>query len=203
MDNYELVYFNARGRAEAIRIMLTVAGQAFDDVRYDSSMWAEQKQSTPMQQLPYLKVGSKVICQSKAIQGYVARAFDLNGANNDETTRIEVISSVLDGLLQPLFDTFKAKDEAEKKKLMESMYTEKAPKILRILEDMLKENNGGDAFFLGSKISRGDVIFFTVMESFNNADVLKKYPKLFALKERVAKQPAIQAYLAKRPETKI
>ena len=53
---------------------------------------------------------------------------------------------------------------------------------------------------VSSQISRADIFSYVVMESLDQNEV-KKYPKLVALMERVAKDPNIAAYLAKRPQT--
>lgn len=45
MAEYKLHYFPLRGRAEITRIMFTVAGKQFDDVRVSMSEWQEKKKS--------------------------------------------------------------------------------------------------------------------------------------------------------------
>jgi hypothetical protein len=39
------------------------------------------------------------------------------------------------------------------------------------------------------------------MEAFRNDDVLKQFPKLFSLRDRIASDPKIAAYLKDRPKT--
>jgi len=72
------------------------------------------------------------------------------------------------------------------------------------LEDILKKNKGGDGFFVGDKMTAADIHFFTSMEWFlmnGHEGALDSFPKLKALKERVASNEAIAAYLAKRKPT--
>jgi glutathione S-transferase len=45
MPAYKLIYFDGKGRAEAIRLALTVAGQEFEDVRYSREEWEKVKPS--------------------------------------------------------------------------------------------------------------------------------------------------------------
>ncbi|XP_022081494.1 S-crystallin 4-like isoform X2 [Acanthaster planci] len=161
---------------------------------------AVDQPDAPMQQLPYLEVDGKKIPQSRAMHGFVAREFGLNGANNEETTKIDVIIASLEDIRLPLSRiVFREQDEEKKKELLAKFYAETAPKFFTALEKMLVEN-GGDGFLVGSKISRADIFFYVVMEFLDQNEV-KKYPKLVALMERVAKDPKIAAYLAKRPQT--
>ncbi|XP_038062192.1 S-crystallin 4-like [Patiria miniata] len=202
MPSFKVVYFDARGRAEPTRVMLAHVGQAFEDVRYKSEEWAKVKAETPLQQLPLLEVDGKPIPQSRAMHGFVARHFGLNGANNEETTKIDIVLAITEDLVDPLAKIlFYEKDEAQKKEKMAAYLKDTAPRFLKGLEDILKHNGGGDGFFVGSKISRADIVYLVAAEAFNNDEVLKQYPKLYALKGRVAQDANIAAYLAKRPKT--
>ena len=42
---YKLTYFDVRGRAETIRMMLTMSGQKFNDVRIQLHDWPQHKPS--------------------------------------------------------------------------------------------------------------------------------------------------------------
>lgn len=73
VDKYKLYYFNFRGRAEVIRLVLVQAGQQFEDKRFWNEEWAEfdanpeacrqleswndeEKAKMPLRQLPVLGV---------------------------------------------------------------------------------------------------------------------------------------------------
>ncbi|XP_022079645.1 S-crystallin 4-like [Acanthaster planci] len=210
MPSYKVVYGNNRGLAEPTRMLLACAGQEFEDVRYTSEEWQNHKAEAPMQQRPYMEVDGKKIPQSRAMHGFVAREFGLNGSNNEETTKIDVIIATLEDVrLSVGRVVFYEKDEDKKKEKVLELYAQTVPKSFAALEKMLVANNGGDGFFVGSKISRADIFFYVSMEfmaavqqDFPVQDEVRKSPKLAALMERVAKEPNIAAYLAKRPQTK-
>ena len=45
MSSIKLVYFDIRGRGEAIRMTLEAAGQKYEDVRIQLSDWPKEKPS--------------------------------------------------------------------------------------------------------------------------------------------------------------
>jgi len=205
MPSYKLTYFDIKGRAEPVRMLFTVAGVPFEDVRIKQEDWPAMKSKTPFGQLPFLEFDGKVLAQSRAIVYYVARDLKLYGANNWESAQIDVVGELMFDLVKPY--TEKAmfeKDEAKKAEFLKKYLSETAPKLLASLEEQLKKNKGGDGFFVGDKISLADInVFssfdFTSLEE--RLDNLAKYPKLKALLDRVRKDKNMAAYLAKRKPT--
>jgi hypothetical protein len=74
MSVYKVHYFGPGGRAESIRLLLTDAGVAFEDVHV-AGRWPEVKPTTPLGQLPVLEVDGVMYAQSHAILRMLARKF--------------------------------------------------------------------------------------------------------------------------------
>lgn len=71
---HELSYFDGPGRAEGIRILLHAAGINFIDTRFDYSEWQSAiKDSTPLHQVPTLRIGDTAYVQSLALIRYAAK----------------------------------------------------------------------------------------------------------------------------------
>ena len=91
---YKLIYFNLRGRAELHRYIFAVAGQEYEDFRFERSEWPEHKPKMPFGQAPVLEVtddGKTVqIAQSGAIARFLARKYNLYGKNETEMTEIDM-----------------------------------------------------------------------------------------------------------------
>merc|ERR1711973_409203 len=84
MPNIKLTYFDLRARAEPCRLLLAYGGLKYEDERIPppwdpASTWATVKPTTPFGQLPLLKWGDEVICQSMACARFVAREVGLAG----------------------------------------------------------------------------------------------------------------------------
>jgi len=203
MPSYKLTYFNARGRAENIRMLFALAGQEFQDVRMgtDGEKWEDVKKNFPLAALPVLEIDGKQLNQSKAIASYLARELGFYGANSWETAKVDEISGTVEDLWLPYLEAMFSKDDkAQKDATMKKLFEEKAPILLKFLEDQLCKNNEGQGFFVGNKISLADLNFHTSVETLEASSMLglEKYPKLTALKARIEAHDKLAPYLAKR-----
>ncbi|XP_072050148.1 glutathione S-transferase 1-like [Amphiura filiformis] len=78
MPKYKLIYFNARGRGETIRLLFEIAGVEYEDKRIDyDTEWADLKPNTPFGVLPILEVDGKQLTESRAIYSYLAKEFEI------------------------------------------------------------------------------------------------------------------------------
>ena len=90
MVSYKLIYFDFRGRAEAIRMLFALANQPYEDHRVVYSEWPAQKSSTPFEKLPILEVTNEAtqqtitLSQSMAIGRFLASRFNMAGQTDIE-----------------------------------------------------------------------------------------------------------------------
>jgi len=208
MPSYKLVYFNARGRAEPCRWLFALAGQEYEDFRFESADWPKYKPDAPFGMAPYLEVDGVKIGQSIAMARYLGTELGFAPESRVDQARGDMIADTIVDFLTPLFALFGEKDEEKKKALMSTYCKEKAPGLLAGFENVLKQNNGGDSFFVGDKVTWVDVYFVThidgvesFIKSLDGEIDLSPYPKIKALLSRVTELPAIQAWIEKRPKT--
>ncbi|KAJ8041291.1 S-crystallin SL11 [Holothuria leucospilota] len=200
---YKLIYFNARGRAEGIRIAFAVAGQEFEDVRLSREEWPKYKEERGLNQVPALEVDGKLYPQSSAIARFVCRELGLYGSNNLEALQIDVVCEHLRDLGEKVIRFYFEKDEKVKEALQKEFFETFAPKILGQLEKILIENNGGDGFMVGDKLSMADIgIFSSITDGIERfkSGILADYPKLTGLVSRVQEIPNLKNYLETRPK---
>lgn len=98
-STYKLIYFDLRALAETSRMLFKAAGQPFEDFRYPFTVkdgefirpeWVAAKSSYIYEKIPVLEIdgGKQVIPQSKAIERFLARRFNMLGDNDVEAALI-------------------------------------------------------------------------------------------------------------------
>jgi len=204
MPSYKLTYFNGRGRAEIVRLVFVAAGEKYDDVRIEKDQWPALKSDTPFGQVPMLEVDGVKLCQSNSMARFLARRFNLAGKTDLDQARADMIMDCYEDTIKPLFAFFFEKDEAKKEEAKKKFVEEQLPVSLDGLEKLLKENKGGDGFFVGDGLTWADlglVVLIGWLQMAGGGSAVDKRPKLHALQHRVESLPKIAEWLANRPKT--
>lgn len=189
---YKLIYFPVRGRSAHIRYIC-----ADNDVPLEietvTDTWPAIKSTTPLGQLPVFKDGDFELGQSNAILRYLARKHNLYGSNDQEKALIDMINDqqedIRGGYLRLIYREYDTGKEA---------YIKGLPDTLAPLEKVLTKNNGGNGFFVGSKISFVDYSVFDILENISvlSPGSLDAFPHLKAFYGRIAARPKLAAYRA-------
>lgn len=212
MPEYKLTYFNLRAKGEVIRLLFALGDTKFVDERIELKDWGTKKESLPtlFGQLPLLTIDGHVYAQSLSIARYLAEKFGFAGKTDLDKLRADMIAHYCEDMLMALvkMSLLFEKDENVKKEKGGKFEKEELSKYLTNFEKLLKENKGGDGFYVGDAITWADLMVYqlvgTFIKSHGCIDVtphLGSYPKLAALLQRVAANPKIAAWIAKRPET--
>ncbi|XP_072050673.1 hematopoietic prostaglandin D synthase-like [Amphiura filiformis] len=201
MPQYKLIYFNSKGRAELPRLLFAYADVEYEDFRFANreEFLEKIKPNMPTGRVPVLEIDGKLYPESGAIFRYLATEFKLYGKDNVEALQIDGVVETMNDILQVLTKIFYENDEAKKAELQKKAAAEDIPVVLSLLEKLA----GGDVF-VGDSITAADIAFFRTMEvvlSIVTGLTLDNYPKLKSINDKVAKEPKIAAWLAKRPET--
>ncbi|XP_038061248.1 hematopoietic prostaglandin D synthase-like isoform X3 [Patiria miniata] len=201
MVKYVLHYFKAQGRAESIRLAFKLAGVDYDEKSFEFADWPKLKPTFPTQQTPSLEVDGKMICQSKAILRYLAREFGFYGKTSLDAAFIDQAIDAVEDIWTAGDIIFHGPAESRPEKI-EKFLKDVVPPIYATLERLIGQKQAGD-FFVGNSITAADLFFFTAVDMVNvlskGANSVEKYPKLVALKSRIAANPKIAAWLAVRP----
>jgi len=208
MPQYKLNYFNAKGRAELIRLIFTQAGQEFVDHRCTREQWPEEKTDArryPLGMAPTLEIDDAVLPESIPIARYLASEFGLAGKNSLEKAWCDIVVDIIMEIMNiakvffPFYrkETDDAKFEEQKKEAFEG---DIAKKLIQ-LEGILKGNNGGNGFFVGDGVTWADLTLadFGVHLLDMYPPCLEKTPLLKALIDRVNALPRIKKYIETRP----
>jgi len=207
---YELYYWpSIQGRGEFVRLALEEAGAKYADVWREGGMRDPDFDATPPFAAPYLKDGKKIIGQTANILLYLGDKHGL--APKSEAGRLwthQLQLTIADLVVEahdthhPLGGDFYYEDQKPESKRRAKMFREsRLPKFLGWFESILESNPKGDGFLVGARITTADLSLFQVLEGLSYAfpkamaRALAKYPRVAALRDRVAARPRIKAYL--------
>jgi len=202
MAQYKVTYYNVKGRGELIRLVFVVAGVDFEDTRFTSKeQWEEVKPNTPLGQCPVLEFDGHMMCQSITIARFLANRFGLAGKSDLEKAWADmVVDCVMDLINGHLVDTLQEKNEEKKEEMKKKLFEEQVPASFGNLEKLLKQNNGGDGYFVGDSLTWADLAVMDILnwlDFFNYTPDMSAYPKTKALIEKLHAHPKIAEWMKK------
>jgi glutathione S-transferase len=99
----KLTYFDVRGRVEPARLMLELTKTPYEFEAIALADWTETKvkmlEKTPLGQMPVLEEGTFTLCQSGAINRYLARKLGLAGDTIEEQARVDEVCETAGDLI--------------------------------------------------------------------------------------------------------
>ncbi|KAK9759984.1 hypothetical protein K7432_016439 [Basidiobolus ranarum] len=162
--HYELFYFPSPGLSETIRILLEYGKVEWSE--RNPTNWQEEKLTTPFGFLPVLterdQDGSEYqLCESHAIQRYLARKFDLLGSNEREAGTIDSFTEGWKTMLNALIKSKHAKTDEIKEVALADFETA-AEHIIKYHGAQLTKNANG--YYVGSKLSLVDIHAYAMIQ---------------------------------------
>ncbi|XP_003267965.1 glutathione S-transferase Mu 2 [Nomascus leucogenys] len=161
-----LGYWNIRGLAHSIRLLLEYTDSSYEEKKYtmgdapdyDRSQWLNEKFKLGLDfpNLPYLIDGTHKITQSNAILRYIARKHNLCGETEKEKMREDILENqLMDNRMQLARLCYNPDFEKLKPEYLEGL-----PEMLKLYSQFL----GKQPWFLGDKITFVDFIAYDVLE---------------------------------------
>ncbi|KAL4226002.1 Glutathione S-transferase Mu 3 [Mactra antiquata] len=202
-DIPELGYWNTRGRAAAIRLLLTYLGEKFKDTQYElgdapdysreewSSVKPKFAEFLDFPNLPYYLDGDIKITQSNAILKHIARKYQLDGETEKEMAIVDMLLNqamdLRNGIVRLCYDP-----DYENLKVA---YFESLTPTLALCEKRLTSNT----WFGGEKVTVADFPFYELLDQLTRMkpDVLSVYPKTTEFLGRFRELKNVKEYLAR------
>ncbi|XP_077883084.1 glutathione S-transferase Mu 2 isoform X1 [Ictidomys tridecemlineatus] len=161
-----LGYWDIRGLAHAIRLLLEYTDSSYEEKRYtmgdapdyDRSQWLDEKfkLSLDFPNLPYLIDGPHRITQSNAILRYIARKHNLCGETEEEKTRVDILENqAMDTRIQLAMICYSPDFEKKKPEYLETL-----PEKMKLYSQFL----GKHPWFAGDKITFVDFLVYDVLD---------------------------------------
>lgn len=201
-----LHYFDLYARGEMIRMILTYHGQEFVDHRVTYEEWSTLSSTNLAEfgQLPVLEIDGLKLVESQSISRYLCQKFGYYPADNESIYWVESLCDLKNDIFNSVAKVAWSTDT----EALEKVYREDIPWWLEKIEARLVRNGGGDGWFVGESITRGDFEIFQLIwdgilrpglkEKFSH--LLDATPKLNAfIKRFIESSPRIKEYLESRP----
>jgi glutathione S-transferase len=196
-----LTYFDIRGRAECIRLLLEEVGVVYEDRRISEGQWQQLKPRTPFGQVPLLRIEGLELAQTMAIVRHVSRRHGLTGESEGEQIRRDVaVEAIRDADHQLGALVWTPGFEEDRVSIIE----DQLPSHLVPLERFLAANPTKSLLWAGASLTFADLIAFDYLE---NAEALfpgalSKTERLAEFRQSMMQRPRIKAYLesGRRPE---
>ncbi|KAF9971613.1 hypothetical protein BGZ73_005421 [Actinomortierella ambigua] len=203
-SKFEIYYMETRARAELPRMILEYVGASYTNRAPVD--WPKGKNQTFFGYLPQL-IHTKPdgttfeMSETKALTRYIARLFELDGANVEENATLDMLLSCsCDNILDLMMEHVWMKPEPEKEESFER-FLEHAKYVLDGFERFLVQN-GSNGHFLHTKTTAPDFAYFDWMQYFLSSYPIaatkafeKERPASFKLYQRLNSHPRIRAYI--------
>ncbi|GFQ68790.1 glutathione S-transferase Mu 1 [Trichonephila clavata] len=195
-----LAYWNIRGLAQPIRLMLAYSETEYEDKKYeygpapefDRSAWLKEKETLGLDfpNLPYYIDGDVKLTQSVTIMRYLARKLKLEPETEEDHIRADLIEQqVADfrtGLTRIAYnpDFEKLKEE----------YLKNLPTQLKMFSDFLGKRQW---FASQDKLTYVDFMIYEALDNHRilSPECLSEFPNLKEFMERFEEVPTIQKYM--------
>ena len=199
-----------RGRAEASRVVLSLANLDWNDNEIDGEEYGRMKHNgeLPWGMVPILRTADGVLAESAAILRYIG---DMAGLTPTDAFLAAKVDEFIDGVepfSQVLRGTFAIEDVDERTRLRQAVFKEdgEGTKNLKLLEEKIAESTTGWVAST-SDMNIADLKVFTDLfglfsGNFDGVDkaTLADYPGLLQYHDKVANEPRIKAHYANLPE---
>lgn len=224
-SSLELKYFDARGAAETSRIIFALAGEEYKDTRYeitpgtmDAPEFKKAKEGGDLDmnlaRAPILiSDETSIIGQSKSIERFLAKKFNLMGSNDIEHAQIDCVAEhcrdVKDAQGRKGFSFFNSdKSDEEKAAAREEWFAKDMPTMLEKMEKAIQLTSGEKGYSVGKTNSYADVCIFSLLKDCtmqaDSEDTLKAAEKcegLLAIANRIASDENVAKWVESRPKT--
>lgn len=191
MGEYQLLYFNLRGRGQAVRYLFADNGIKYTEVNVcpDTDTWVKKfKPGMPFGQAPLLKDGDFELAQFNAILRYLGRKHDLHPSDVHEAALVDMVSDHIEDVRSAYVKLIYQTYDTEKENYIKGL-----PDKLKPLENLLTKW-GHD--FISKKISFADYNLLDLLEIhlLLAPGCLETFPTLKAFVDRMLARDGIKAF---------
>ena len=201
-----LVYFPSPGRAEAIRIALSLSGTDWEDVSIDGARFQAMKEAgeLPWGMVPILQTPEGTIAESSAILRYAGRLAGMIPEDQYQCAKADEFIDGMEPLSKALDSTFGISDLDERIRLRKEVFgpSGKGSRNLLLLQSKVAESETGwaagtdDMSIADLKLFTGLFGLFSGNYDGIEASIVPEYPGLMEYHGKMANDSRILAHYA-------
>ena len=201
-----LVYFPSPGRAEAIRIALSLAGVEWEDVSIDGARFQEMKEAgeLPWGMVPVLQTPDGTIAESSAILRFAGRKAGLVPDDPFQCAKADEFIDGMEPLSKALDSTFGISDLEERIRLRKEVFGPRGKGTLNLLlleKNVIESETGwaagtDDMSIADLKLFTGLFGLFSGNYDGIEASVLSRFPGLIEYHRKVSNDSRIRTHYA-------
>ncbi len=197
----QILYFDIRGRAEPIRLLLEDLGVVYVDRQVTLEEWASVRETTPFRRMPVYTDNDLVIPEAFAIMYHLGRTHGLLGEDERARVRCDVTVEAWRDYGNRVANTFGAQSNSEERR---SIFTrEEQPALLADLEAYYLARDSQVLFWAGASVTIADFAAFHLVEGLSHRfpETLERFPALQEFHVGFKQRPRIARYLtsSRRP----
>ncbi len=191
----QIVYFDIRGRAEPIRLLLEEMGAEYEDRQITLEDWPEIRPTTPFGRMPIYRDGDVEIPETFAILRHLGRKYDLLGEDEASRIRCDVTIESWRDYGNRMAAVFGAKSDSESARKV--FVAEELPELLSDLESFYVANPSQSFCWAGDSLTIADFAAFHLIEGVGNSfqKILSSFEGLSKFRMQFASRPRIREYL--------
>ncbi|KAH8703266.1 hypothetical protein BGW36DRAFT_84595 [Talaromyces proteolyticus] len=201
---YQIYSRRQQGLAETSRLILEFAGVEYVNVFVQD--WEQEKETTPLQQLPVLRVLKadgqwKQISESHTMERFLSHTLGLMGEEPLEAAFTDMYHAAWTDMMSMfMWKVWRAPNDESKRQGASEFWVE-FPKFLKKHDSILEKTDG--PFYLGSRPHLPDIYSFTWLNRFitkwlpSPPELIteENYPHLWALWKGVRELDGIKSYI--------
>jgi len=208
MAGITLHYFDYHARGECAKLIMKYYGMEYTEhlIAYDDWLKLKVEGFTEFGQLPRMDIDGMQMVQSYAIYRYLCQK---NGAYPTDPYHIYLVESLCN-LRDDIYSSLMPNFYTNNTEGIANWYRDNMPRMLKMIEKRLVENNSGNHFFVGNTVSMADFVMFqfgydhflrpnmkTQFEGVLRDNAPNFYQFVLYFKES---NPSVRSYLATRAE---
>lgn len=206
MARYKLTYWNKRGRAEQVRLLLNDLGADYEDVHVKGRAFVQLKDRGPefltFGSVPMLEDGDFRLCQGPVIMDYLAEAHGIAPKTPRPAAKARSIVLGAEDLRMRYFTLFGDGGEDRQRAFVDGDWQSRwLPSF-----DGLLALNGEGPWLVGDHMTQADIAVWDILDSMTSwvaGATIDEHPRLKAWFDSIKARPRIAEYLTsnRRPSS--